>query len=111
MINPLSAGKKALETGKGALEIRKEAKIRETELKSKISEGSSKKGWVKMKVNGLQEIVDITIDDNLMELSKKKDLIQALKEAQADVTAKLQKEVMAQMKGMDMNKIKDMLGM
>lgn len=101
MVNPISAGK-------NLMEMRKEAKKLKDQMEKVIVEGESKKGWVKLTVNGSQEIVHIAIEDALMDVDKKKDLVQAIKEAYENANKKLQKEMM---KDMDMDKIKGMLGM
>lgn len=101
MVNPISAGK-------NLMEMRKEAKKMKEQMQKIVVEGQSKKGWVKITINGAQEIVNIDMEDALMNPAKKKDLVQAIKESYEDANKKIQKEMV---KDMDMSKIKDMLGM
>jgi DNA-binding protein YbaB len=61
-----------------------------------------------IRINGLQDIEEIEIDETLLSVEKKDALIKQIKEAMKDAQKKLQKEMM---KGMDMDKLKGMMGM
>lgn len=99
MSNPLG-------TAKDVYKLRQEAKKMQDEMKNVMSTGESKKGLVKITLNGIPEIVDINIDDEL--LSDKSVLKDHIKQAMSDAQKRLQKEMA---KGMDMGKLKGMLGM
>lgn len=98
-MNPIS-------TVKNVNKLRREAKQMQDDMKNVTAEGTSKKNLIKVTLNGLQEIVDVQIDDSLME--SKDDMIKHLKDAMSDAQKKVQKEIS---KGMDMSKLKDMFGM
>jgi nucleoid-associated protein EbfC len=87
--------------------LQKEARDMRKKMKALFIEGESKDGLVVAKINGLQEIEDIEIDDELMEPGRKKDLKKGLKQALKSANKKLQKEMM---KDMDLGKLKGMLG-
>ncbi|MDD3647830.1 MAG: YbaB/EbfC family nucleoid-associated protein [Candidatus Dojkabacteria bacterium] len=88
--------------------MQKEAREMQKKMKALIIEGESKDGLVVVSINGTQEIEDISIDDSLMEVDKKEDLIKRIKQAVKAANKKLQKEMM---KDMDLGKLKGMLGM
>ena len=99
MVNPLGAAK-------DIYKLRQEAKKMQEEMKRVMVTGESKKGLVKVTLNGAQEMVDININDEMLE--DKVELKKHIKDAYADAQKSLQKEMM---KGMDMDKLKGMLGM
>ncbi len=99
MANPFGAVK-------DIYKLQKEAKKMQEEMKQLMVTGESKKGLVKVTLNGIQELVDINIDDEL--LTDKTELKKHIKEAFGEAQKHLQKEMA---KGMDMDKLKSMLGM
>lgn len=91
---------------KDIYKLQKEAKRMQEEMKLVVVTGESKKSLVKLTLNGAQEIVDITFDDAIV--GDKVELKKHIKDAYADAQKKLQKEMA---KGMDLDKLKGMLGM
>lgn len=91
---------------KDLYKLQKEAKRMQEEMKQILVTGESKKSLVKVTLNGAQELVDISMDDEL--LTDKAELKKHIKDAYADAQKRLQKEMA---KGMDMDKLKGMLGM
>jgi nucleoid-associated protein EbfC len=91
---------------KDIYKLQKEAKKMQEEMKLVLVTGESKKGLVKVTLNGVQELVDLNFDDQLMD--DKVELKKHIKDAYADAQKKLQKEMA---RGMDMDKLKGMLGM
>ena len=92
---------------KDLYKLQKEAKDMQKKMKLVIIEGYSDDEDVKIKMNGLQEIEDMFIADELMNLSMKKDLVKAIEQAFKDAQKRLQKELA---KDMDISQIKSMLG-
>jgi DNA-binding protein YbaB len=88
--------------------LQKEARSMQKKMKSITIDGESKDGSVVVRINGLQEIEDIDIDEALLSSEKKNELVKKLKQAIKSANKKLQKEMM---KDMDMGKLKGMLGM
>jgi DNA-binding YbaB/EbfC family protein len=86
----------------------KEALAQQNRLKKIEIFGESKDHLVKVHINGLQEVINITIDDVLLNPAKAKDLKKDIIEAFKDAQQKLQKEAT---KGMDMEQMKKMFGM
>lgn len=86
----------------------KQARAQQDRLKKIEIFGESKDHLVKIHMNGMQEIINITIDDMLLNPSKAKDLKKDVMDAFKDAQAKLQKEMM---KGMDLEQMKKMFGM
>ncbi len=72
MINPIKAGQNLWNLKKQADDLQK--KMREI-----LITGESKKGLVKVTINGLKEVVDIRIDDVLV--GDKDELVRHIKEA------------------------------
>ncbi|BDQ04738.1 MAG: hypothetical protein KatS3mg084_0256 [Candidatus Dojkabacteria bacterium] len=72
MINPIKAGQNLWNLKKQADNLQK--KMREV-----LVSGESKKGLVKVTINGLKEVVDIRIDDVL--IGDKAELVKHIKEA------------------------------
>jgi len=93
---------------KDLYKLQKEAKSMQKQMQSVIIDGESKAKDVIVRINGVSEIIDMDIDDELLTVEKKDKLIEKIKEAFADAQKKLQKEMM---KDMDMDKMKSMLGM
>jgi DNA-binding protein YbaB len=92
---------------KDLYKLQKEAKEMQKKMKQIMVEGYSDDEDVKIKMNGLQEIESIDIDDELMVVENKKDLVKALIQAMKDAQKRLQKEMA---KDMDVSQIKSMLG-
>ncbi|MBU0975337.1 MAG: YbaB/EbfC family nucleoid-associated protein [Patescibacteria group bacterium] len=88
--------------------MQKEAREMQKKMKALIIDGESKDGLVVVSINGTQEIEDVSIEDSLLSVDRKDDLIKRLKQAAKAANKKLQKEMM---KDMDMGKLKGMLGM
>ncbi len=99
MANPLGQAK-------DIYKLQREAKKMQEEMKKVLVTGESKKGLVKITLNGAQELVDVFYDDAVV--GDKSELKKHTKEAYADAQKRLQKEMA---KGMDMDKLKGMLGM
>lgn len=86
----------------------KQAKQQQSKMKEIQAFGESRDHLVKVHLNGLQELVNITIDESLLSPAKAKDLKNDIMAAYKDAQQKLQKELM---KGMDMEQMKKLLGM
>lgn len=86
----------------------KQAKQQQNKLKSVEVFGESRDHLVKVHVNGLQELTNITIDESLLSPNKARDIKSDIMEAIKDAQQKLQKELM---KSMDLEEMKKMLGM
>lgn len=86
----------------------KQAKIQQDKMKAIQTFGESRDHLVKVHLNGLQELVNISIDELLLKPEKAKDLKNDIMAAYKDAQQKLQKEMM---KGMDLEQMKKMLGM
>jgi DNA-binding YbaB/EbfC family protein len=98
-MNPFTAGK-------DIMKLRSEAKKMQEQMKQVMATGESKKGLVKVTLNGAQELVDININEELF--TDKVELKKHIKDAFADAQKKIQKEMA---KGMDLDQLKGMLGM
>ena len=92
-------------TVKDIYKLQREAKKMQEEMKLILVTGESKKSLVKITINGAQELVDISFDDQI--LGDKVELKKHIKDAYTDAQKKLQKEMA---KGMDLDKLKGMLG-
>jgi DNA-binding protein YbaB len=90
---------------KAIKDLRTQAKQVQNTLEDIVAEGEAAWGKVKVKMNGNQKVLDISIADELM--ADKAKLVESLKEAYADATKKLQKEMAGKMK--DMEGLKDMM--
>lgn len=97
MINPIQAGKNILEAKRKYDEFQKQ-------MRQVTATGESKKGLVKVTVNGLNEVVLVSIDDVI--LGDKEELQKHTKDAFNDAKKKMEKEAV---KGMDRDKAMDML--
>ncbi len=87
--------------------MQKEAKKLQEEMRKISVTGESRDGKLKMYYNGAQELKDMSVDDELMDPSRKDDLIKGIKEAQKDFQKKLQKQAA---KDIDINQVRNMLG-
>lgn len=88
--------------------LQKEARKMQKQMKKMSVEGVSKDEDVKVVINGVQEIEDIVIAEELLNPARKVDLVKGIKEAHKDASKKVQKQ-MAQ--DMDLDQMKSMLGM
>lgn len=77
------------------------------QMKQVRVEGLSDDELLKIVMNGIQEIEDIEIHEELLGVENKSDLVKALKQAWKSAQKNLQKEMM---KDFDLDKIKGMLG-
>lgn len=87
--------------------LQKEARKMQKDMKKMRIEGISKDEKVKIIMNGLQNIEEIEIEDELLSPARKSDLVNAVKQANKDAGKRLQKEMA---KGMDLEQMKSMLG-
>lgn len=92
---------------KDLMKLQKEAKAMQKKMQKIKLEGLSDDELVRIEMDGTQEIKDIVIDDSLLNVESKRELIRGLKQASKSAQKKLQK---AMMKDMDMSQIKNMLG-
>ena len=83
---------------KAIKELRTQAKHMQNALSEISDEGSAAWGKVKVKIDGNQTILDVTIDDEFMKDKAK--LQDALKEAMNDAVKKIQKKMAVKMKEM-----------
>jgi DNA-binding protein YbaB len=88
--------------------LQKEARAMQKKMKAVIVDGESKSGEVVVRINGVNEVIDIDIDDSLLNVEEKDVLIKQLKQAFKSVQKKLQREMT---KDMDISKLKGMMGM
>lgn len=87
--------------------MQKEARAMQKQMKQLKIEGISDDELVRIVINGVQEIEDIEIHDELLDMGSKGDLIKSLKQAWKSAQKNLQKEMM---KDFDLDKIKGMFG-
>lgn len=87
--------------------MQKEARAMQKQMKQLSVEGRSEDELVVISMNGIQEIENIEIHDELMDLSERNQLVKSLKQAWKNAQKNLQKEMM---KDFDMDKLKGMLG-
>ncbi|HRN86464.1 MAG TPA: YbaB/EbfC family nucleoid-associated protein [Candidatus Dojkabacteria bacterium] len=87
--------------------MQKEARAMQKQMKQLRVEGRSEDELVIISMNGVQEIENIEIHNELMDLNEKNQLVKSLKQAWKDAQKNLQKEMM---KDFDMDKLKGMLG-
>jgi DNA-binding protein YbaB len=90
---------------KAIKDLRTQAKQMQNTLEEVVAEGEAAWGKIRVKMNGNQKVLDIDIHDEMM--ADKAKLVEGLKEAFADATKKLQKEMAGKMK--DMEGLKDMM--
>jgi DNA-binding YbaB/EbfC family protein len=88
--------------------LQKEARAMQKKMKAVIVDGESKSGEVVVRINGVNEVIDIDIDDSLLNVEEKDVLIKQLKQAFKSAQKKLQREMT---KDMDISKLKGMMGM
>ncbi len=93
---------------KDMYKLQKEARSMQKQMKKVSIDGESKDGLVVIRINGLQEIEDMDIAEELLDASKKEDLVKRIKQALKDAQKKLQREMM---KDMDLDKMRSMLGL
>lgn len=87
--------------------MQKEARAMQKQMKQVSVEGVSDDELVKIIMNGVQEIENIEIHEELLGTENKSDLVKSLKQAWKSAQKNLQKEMM---KDFDLDKIKGMLG-
>ncbi len=75
----------------------KQMKQLQAEMAKESTEGSAGFGKVKVTINGVQEILNVQIDDSLM--SDKDKLQDLVKEATNDAIKKIQKQMAVKMRG------------
>lgn len=92
---------------KDAYSMQKEARAMQKKMKQITVEGVSDDELVKVVINGLQDITDIEIHDELMTPENKKELVKGIKDAMKSAQKNLQKEMM---KDFDMDSLKNMFG-
>ncbi len=81
-------------------DLRGQAKQMQNALAGETAEGSAAWGKVKIIMNGNQEILSVTIDQELMKVETKDKLESAVKEATNDVIKKIQKIMAEKMRAM-----------
>lgn len=91
---------------KDLYKMQKEARAMQKKMKQIKVSGVSDDELVEVTINGVQDIEEIEIANELMEVERKKDLVKGIKQALKDAQKKLQKEMM---KDMDMSQLKNML--
>lgn len=102
MINPIKAGQNILKAKRQYDDFQK--KMREI-----LVTGESKKGLIKITINGLKEIVDVRIDDVLMD--DKIEVQKHVKDAYNDAGKKFEKEAARMMdKDQAMDILKGLMG-
>ena len=92
---------------KDIYKLQKEAREMQKKMKEVKIIGISDDEDVKVYMNGLQEIDTMEINDELLSVDNKKQLIKEIKGAMKDAQKKLQKELS---KDMDISQLKNMLG-
>jgi len=75
----------------------KQMKQLQAQMAQEFAQGSAGLGKVKVEINGVQEILDVQIDDSLM--SDKEKLQDLIKEATNDAIKKIQKQMAVKMRG------------
>lgn len=93
---------------KDIYKMQAEARAMQNKMKQIVVSGFSKNEDVEVRINGINELEDININEEVLVPEKKHYLEKSLKQAFKDATKKLQKEMM---KDMDLDKMKSMLGM
>ena len=87
--------------------LQKEARSMQKKMKAVNVDGESKAGDVVVKINGVNEVIDIDIDEGLLTPDKVEQLVKKLKQAFKSAQKRLQREMM---KDMDIDKLKGMMG-
>jgi len=72
-------------------ELRDQAKQMQNVLAQESAEGLAEWGKVKIKINGNQEVLSVSIDPELLATDKKEKLESAIKEASNDAIKKVQR--------------------
>ena len=98
---------KGLSQMKDLYKLQKEARRMQKEMKKLKITGQDKRDLVTITINGLQEIEEIDIADELLSPERKVELVKAIKEALKDANKRVQREMA---KNMDLNDIKSMFG-
>ena len=83
---------------KAVKDLRSQAKQMQNQLSEISDEGTAAWGKVKIKIDGNQNVLSVSIDDELM--SDKAKLEEAMKEAFNDAVKKIQKKMAVKMKDM-----------
>lgn len=92
---------------KDLYKMQREAKKLQKEMEKIKITGESRDGTLKMYFNGAQELLDMNISDDLMDPSRKDDIVKGIKEAQKDFQKKFQKQAA---KDLDMDQLRSMMG-
>lgn len=92
---------------KDLYKLQREAREMQKKMKAIHVHGESDDQLVVVHINGAQDVEDVEIHDELLDPSKKRDLVRDIKQALKDGQKKIQKELM---KDMDVDKLKGMLG-
>jgi len=87
--------------------LQKEARQMQRQMRAVKISGMSDDELIEIIIDGTQEIQDIFIDNELLSVDRKNDLIKGIKHAMKDAQKKLQKEMM---KDIDIGKMKSMMG-
>ncbi len=90
---------------KELFKMQREAKQMQKKMKAISILGLSDDELVVVKLNGVQDIEEIEIADELMSIDRKRDLQRNIKQAMKDAQKKLQKEMA---KDFDINSLKSM---
>ncbi len=83
---------------KAVKDLRSQAKQMQNALSEVTDEGSAAHGKVKVKIDGNQQVLKVSIDDEIM--NNKAKLEEALQEAFNDAVKKIQKKMAVKMKEM-----------
>lgn len=92
---------------KDAYALQKDLREKQKMMKKIVVEGLSDDELITMTINGLQEIVDIDIHDELMSVDNKSDLVKGIKQSMKNAQKNLQKEMA---KDFDFDSIKSLFG-
>lgn len=92
---------------KDAYALQKELREKQKMMKKIEVEGISDDELITMTINGLQEIIDIDIHDELLSVENKGDLVKGLKQSMKNAQKNLQKEMT---KEFDLESLKSMFG-
>ncbi len=86
--------------------LQKEARKMQKAMKKLRISGTDDRDLITVVINGLQELEEIEIADELLNIERKNELIKALKQALKDANKRVQKEMA---KNMNLDDIKSML--
>ncbi|MHB8362697.1 MAG: YbaB/EbfC family nucleoid-associated protein [Patescibacteria group bacterium] len=100
MANPFSQAR-------DLMKLQGEVKKMQKDMESRKFIGESNKGFVKIYLNGTGEILDIVIDDILIGMERKVDLVSHIKDAYKDAQKKMSRDMA---KDMDLSKLKNFMG-